>query len=98
MAAGHGGNGDRLVGPVVYVSASRAVDLGSIHSFGVDLFLGRVIPVHLGIGTLVATLPGAWGYMVSSGTGWPGVSILWLGAIESVICSFYLSVAARGIV
>ena len=41
------------------------------------------------------TLPGAWRYMVSAGTGWPGVSILWLGEMESLICSFYLSVAAR---
>ena len=28
------------------------------------------------IGTPVATLPGAWHYRVSTGTGWPGVSIL----------------------
>ena len=28
------------------------------------------------IGTPVATLPGAWRYRVSAGTGWPGVSIL----------------------
>ena len=28
------------------------------------------------IGTPVATLPGAWCYRVSAGTGWPGVSIL----------------------
>ena len=44
------------------------------------------------IGTPVATLPGAWSYGVSAGTGRPGVSI------ESLICSFYLSVAARKIV
>ena len=50
------------------------------------------------IGTPVATLPGAWGYRVSAGTGRPGVSILWLGEVESLICSFYLSVAARKIV
>ena len=30
----------------------------------------------LKIGTPVATLPGAWCYRVSTGTGWPGVSIL----------------------
>ena len=35
----------------------------------------------------MATLPGR-----------PGVSILWLGEIKSLICSFYLSVAARKIV
>ena len=28
------------------------------------------------IGTPVATLPGAWRYRVSAGTGWPSVSIL----------------------
>ena len=28
------------------------------------------------IGTPVATLPGAWRYRVSAGTGWPAVSIL----------------------
>ena len=50
------------------------------------------------IGTPVATLPGAWRYRVSTGTGWPGVSILWLGEMESLICNFYLSVAARKIV
>ena len=37
-------------------------------------------------------------YRVSAGTGQPGVSILWLGEVESLICSFYLSVAARKIV
>ena len=30
----------------------------------------------LQIGTPVATLPGAWRYRVSAGTGWPSVSIL----------------------
>ena len=39
------------------------------------------------IGTPVATLPGAWGR--------PSVSILWLSEVESLICSFYLGVAAR---
>ena len=51
----------------------------------------------LKIGTPVATLPGAWRYRVSAGTGRPGVSILWLGEVESWICNFYLSVAARQI-
>ena len=30
----------------------------------------------------MATLPGAWCYRVSTGTGQPGVSILWLGEVE----------------
>ena len=46
----------------------------------------------------MATLRGAWRYRVSAGTGRPGVSILWLGEAESLICNFYLSVAARKIV
>ena len=46
----------------------------------------------------MATLPGAWRYRVSAGTGRPGVSILWLGETESLICNFYLSAAARKIV
>ena len=50
------------------------------------------------IGTPVATLPDAWCYRVSAGTGQPGVSILWLGEVESLICNFCLSVAARKIV
>ena len=49
----------------------------------------------LKIGTPVATLPGAWHYRVSAGIGQPGVSILWLGEVERLICKFYLSVAAR---
>ena len=53
---------------------------------------------NLKIGTPVATLPGAWHCWVNAGTGWPGVSILWLGEMESLICSFYLSTAARKIV
>ena len=40
---------------------------------------------------------GAWCYRVSTGTGRPCVSILWLGEVESLICNFYLSVAARKI-
>ena len=46
----------------------------------------------------MATLPGAWLYKVSAGTGWPGVSILWLGETESLIGNFCLSVAACAVV
>ena len=46
----------------------------------------------------MTTLPGAWRDRVSAGTGWPGVSIRWLGEMESWICNFYLSAAARKIV
>ena len=47
------------------------------------------------IGTPLATLPGAWRYRVSAGTGRPSVSILWLGEAESLISNLYLRVAAR---
>ena len=49
-------------------------------------------------GIPVATLPGTWRYRISAGTGWPGVSILRPGEVESWICNFYLSLAARKIV
>ena len=52
----------------------------------------------LEIGTPVATLPGAWWYRIRAGTGQPGVSILWLGEVESLIRNLYLSVAARKLV
>ena len=45
--------------------------------------------------TSVATLQGAWRYRDSAGTGWFGVSIVWVGKTARLICNFYLSVAAR---
>ena len=39
-----------------------------------------------------------WHYRVSAWTDRPGVSILWLGEVESLVCNFYLSVAAHKIV
>ena len=62
------------------------------------IFSGSSPTSDFKIGTPVATLPGAWRYRVSAGTGRPGVSILWLGEMESLICYFYLSVAARKLV
>ena len=62
------------------------------------IFSGSSHTSDLKMGTPVATLPGAWRYRVSTGTGLPGVSILWLGEVERLICNFYLSVAARNIV
>ena len=38
--------------------------------------------------TPVATLPSAWRYRVSTGTGLCSVSILWLDEVESLICNF----------
>ena len=59
------------------------------------IFPGGSSPTSdLKIGTLLASLPGVWRFMVRAGCGWPGVSILWLGEVESLICNFYLSVAA----
>ena len=86
----------RLVGLVVKASTSRA-DPGFKSCFRRD-FSGSSHTDDFKIGTQVATLPGAWRYRVSAGTGHPGVSILWLGEVESLVCNFYLSVAARKII
>ena len=88
---------DSLIGLVVKVSASRAEDPGSNPPCA-GIFPGFSHTSDLKIGTPVATLLGAWRYRVSTGTGRPSVSILWLGEMESLVCNFYLSVAARKIV
>ena len=88
---------DGLAGQVVEESTSRAINLGFIPSFGVDLYLVRVIP-DLEIGDPVATLPGIWLYRVSAGTGWPSISTLSPGEVEGLICSFHLSVTSNTIV
>ena len=62
------------------------------------IFSGSSHTSDLKTGIPVLTLPGAWRYRVSAGTGRPGVSTLRLGEMESLICNFYLSVAARKIV
>ena len=66
---------DRLVGLVVKASASRAEGPGFESRLRRD-FSGSSHTSDLNIGTPVATLPGAWRYRVSTGTGRPGVSIL----------------------
>ena len=86
--------GNRLGGLVVKESASRAEDPGFESRLRRD-FSGSSHTSDSKIGTPVATLPGAWRHRVSAGTGRPGVSILRLGEVENLICSFYLSVAAR---
>ena len=88
---------DRLGDLVVKVSASRAEDPGFESRLRRD-FSGSSGTSDLKIDTPVATLPGVWRYRVSAGTGRPGVSIQCLGEMESLICNFYLSVAARTIV
>ena len=88
---------DRLVGLVVGRPPRERKIPGSNPACA-GIFSGSSHTSDLKIGTPVATLPGAWRYRVSTGTGRPGVSILWLGEIESWICNFYLSVAARKLV
>ena len=74
---------DRLIGLVVKASALRAENLG----FNFRLHCGGFPrPSHtsdLNTGTQMATLPGAWRYRVSAGTGWSGVSVQCLGEVES---------------
>ena len=66
--------GHRLVGLVVKASASRAED--PFESRPPGIFSGSSHTRDSKIGNPVATLPGAWCYRVSAGTGRPGVSIL----------------------
>ena len=66
---------DRLVGLVVKASASRAEDPG-FESACDGIFSRSSHTSDSKIGTPVATLTGAWRYRISTGTGWPGVSIL----------------------
>ena len=87
----------RLFGLVVKASASRAEDPVFEFRWRRDISGSRHTS-DLNIGTPVATLPGVWRYGVSAGTGRSGVGILRLGEIESLICIFYLSVAARTII
>ena len=89
--------GYRLVGQVVRRPPRERKIPGSNPAWA-GIFSGSSHTSDLKIGTPVATLPGAWRYRVSTGTGRPGVSILWLGEVEHLICNFYVSVAARKIV
>ena len=41
------------------------------------------------------TLPDTWYYEVRARTGWPCVSIVWLTEIASLMCNFFLNVAAH---
>ena len=54
---------------------------------GDGIFWGSSHTSDFNIGTPVATLPGAWRYRISAGTGRPGVSILWMGEMESLIAT-----------
>ena len=87
---------DRLVGLVVRHPPQKRMIPGSNPPCA-RIFSGSSHTSDSKIGIPVATLPGVWHYRVSFGTGQPSVSILWLGEVESLICNFYLSVAARKI-
>ena len=89
---------DRLVGLVVRCPPRERKVPGSNPACARIFFSGSSHTSDLKIGIPVATLPGAWRYRVSTGTGRPGVRILWLGEVEHLICNFCLSVAARKIV
>ena len=89
---------DRLVGLVVKASALESGRSRVRIPLETGFFSGSSHTSDLKIGTPMATLPGTWRYRVSTGTGRPGVSILWLGDVESRICNICLSVAARTIV
>ena len=86
-----------LPGLVVKASASGPKDMWFESCLRRD-FSGSNHTSDLKIGTPVAALPGFWHYMASAGTGRSGISILWLGEVESLICNFCLSVAARKLV
>ena len=67
--------GVHLVGLVVKASAPRVEDPGFESRLRRD-FSRSSHTSDFKTGTPVATLPGAWHYRVSAGTGWPGVSKL----------------------
>ena len=79
---------------MVKTSASGAEDPGFESCLQRDFFRVKSYQWLKKVGTPVTSLPGAWHYRVSAGTGQPGVSILWLGEIESLICSFSVWSAA----
>ena len=87
-----------LIGFVVKASTLSAEDPVFESRFGCGDFSRSSHTSDLKIGTPVATLPGTWRDQVRVGTGWPGVSILCLGEVESLICNFCLSVAAHKVV
>ena len=66
---------DRLVGLVVRRPPRERKIPGSNPACD-GIFSGSSHTSDLNIGTPMATLPGAWRYSVSTGTGRPGVSIL----------------------
>ena len=80
---------------MVKESTSRAADLGSIPALGLDLFLGRAIPVTEKLVIQWLSYQALDVIRSALGLGWPVFGILLLGEIEILICYFCLSVAAR---
>ena len=76
---------DLLVVLVVMASASRVAEPRFDSCLRRWDSSGSSHTSDLKTGTPVATLPGAWCYRVSAGTGWPGVTTLWLGEVERKI-------------
>ena len=66
---------DHLAGRVVKVSALRVADPALISVFFVEISPGQVIPVTSKLALQWLSCPNP-GDRVSTGTGWPGVSIL----------------------
>ena len=87
----------RLAGLVVKAFASEAEDPGFDSRLRRNIS-GSNHTSDFKIGSPGTTLPGAWSFRVSAGTGRLGVSVLRLGQADSLICNFYLSVAARKII
>ena len=87
---------DCPVGLVVKASASGMAELGFKSGFRCGNFSRSARTGDLKLGTPVATLPGAWHFRVSPGTGWP--ASVYCGEVASLIGNFYLSVAARTLV
>ena len=75
QARTHAHTYNRLVGLVVRRPPRQRKIPGSNPACA-GIFSGSSHTSDLKIGTPVATLPGAWRYRVSAGTGRPGVSIL----------------------
>ena len=82
----------RLVGWVVKASASRVNDSGFESCLRHENFLK--VESHQWLKNGHSSGWGTWRSRVSTKTGQPSVSRLWLGEVESLICNFYLNVAA----
>ena len=74
------------------------LDIGSVPACAVGFFFWSSHTSDVKIGTPVTTMPGAWCYSISAGTGWPSISVLWVSEIDSLMYNFCLSVTAHKLV